>query len=200
MSSTVSSFHKSRGFKRSQILANSQCLLIMSAGFHIKLFSINFEFEPELVLSRGLGLIQCVDMVRDGSSLSLTILIHRKQKSSLQKAIEIENRHRRGFFRSIRMRPAINKDFRSQILWLIIPFRWVQPEIWRSYGSTSNRRSGNNLLGFISEDLPSRLVIFVVGKTNPMSSFLIGLCRKLVIRFIFIKIVVNRFWKRKCRS
>ena len=151
-----------------------------------------------MVLSRGLGLIQCVDMVRDGSSLSLTILIHRKQKSSPQKAIEIENRHSRGFFRSIRMRPAINKDFRSQILWLIIPFRWVQPEIWRSYGSTSNRRSGNNL--FISEDLPSRLVIFVVGKTNPMSSFLIGLCRKLVIRFIFIKIVVNRFWERKCRS
>ena len=46
----------------------------------MKLFSINFEFKPEFVLSGGLGLIQGVDMVRDGSSLSLPILPNRSSK------------------------------------------------------------------------------------------------------------------------
>ena len=41
----------------------------------IKLVSINFEFEPEFILSGSLGLIHCVDMIRD-SSLFLTEVWH----------------------------------------------------------------------------------------------------------------------------
>ena len=57
----------------------------------IKFFSINFEFDPECVLSGSLGLIHGVDMVRDGNSLSLPILIHRKPKHSPQEVIKVGN-------------------------------------------------------------------------------------------------------------
>ena len=161
------------------------------------MFSINFESGPELVFSGSLSVVHGMDIVRDGSSFSLPIVIHRKKKHSPQKFIKVENGHRRGFFRPIRMRSAISKHIRCQTLWLILPFWWVQPEIWRSLGSTSDRRSCNDLLSFICKYLPSKLVTFIFTKSNPMSSFLIGLCRKIVIRFILIYLIVNRLPKRE---
>ena len=92
---------------------------------------------------------------------------------------------------------TINKHFRCQILWLILPFWWVKPEVRRSFVGTSSSRSGNNLLCFISKYLPGEMITFVISKSNPMSSFLIGLARESVVRFIFTYLVVNRFPERK---
>ena len=95
---------------------------------------------------------------------------------------------------------AINKHIRCQILWLILPFWWVQSDVWRCLGGTSDSRSGDDSVGIISKDLPCKVVTLVVTKANPMSSFLIRLRRESVFRFIFIHFVVDRFPERKIQK
>ena len=104
-------------------------------------------------------------MIRYSRSLPLPILIHRKQESPPQKVIKVDGGHERGFFRSIRMRPTIDKHFRCQILWLILCFWWVQPEVRRSFVATSNSGSGNNLSHFISKYLPGEMITLL--SANP---------------------------------
>ena len=49
VSSLVSPFQKSRGFKSGQILANSQCLLRMSAGLDLLCFQLNWRYAAVMV-------------------------------------------------------------------------------------------------------------------------------------------------------
>ena len=99
--------------------------------------------------------------------------------------------------RTIRIRPAINKHIRCQILWWILPFWWVQSEVWRCLGGTSDSRSDDDSVGIISKDLPCKVITLVVSKANPVSSFFIRLRWKSVVRFIFIHFVIYRFPERK---
>ena len=92
------------------------------------------------------------------------------------------------------------KEYPSYPHTSILCFWWVQPELQRSFVGTSNSRCGNSLLCFISKYLPGQMVTFVMSKSNPMSSFLIGLRMESVVRFIFIYLVVNRFPERKMKE
>ena len=77
------------------------------------------------------------------------------------------------------------------------PFWWVQSEVWRCLGGTSDSRSDDDSVGIISKDLPCKVVTLVVSKANPVSSFFIRLRWKSAVRFIFIHFVIDRFPERK---